>query len=192
MDDAGVVGLVDAYEHSVEAGVGVAMREPRLIHERTSLGETALHLLVMGNSVDAIRSIAKLGADLGAICHAGETPLSLAASIGSADVVRVLLAAGAQVAPPGQLEPTLHKAVRSGNVEAVQLLLDAGAAINEQADFAEARGHIAAEEGHLAVLQLLLSRGANDFLESTYGGTALETAQSAGKEACVALLTPKH
>ncbi len=192
MDDAGVVGLVNAYEHSLSAGVAVATREPRLIRERTSLGETALHLLVLGDSKEAIRSILELGAEVDAVCDFGETPLSLAASLGKVDVVRVLLSAGATAVTEGQIEPTLHKAVRNGNVEVVRLLLDAGADINEQADFAEAPIHIAAEEGHPEVIKLLLSRGVNTLLRSTFGGTALDMAQAAGKEACVALLSPKH
>jgi len=192
MDDAGVVGLVSAYEHSLHAGVAVATRDPRLIRERTSLGETALHILVLSDSHDAIRSILELGAEVVAVCSIGDSPLSLAASLGKAEVVRILLSAGAPVTADGQLEPTLHKAVRSGNVEVVRLLLDAGARINEQADFAEAPIHIAAEEGHPEVVKLLLSRGADCLLKSTFGGTALDMAQAAGKEACVALLSSKH
>jgi ankyrin repeat protein len=192
MDDAGVVGLVDAYEYSVEAGIAVATREPRLVRERTSLGETALHLLVLGESHDAIRSILKLGAELNAICGAGDSPLSLAASLGRVEIVRTLLGAGAPVGAEGQLEPTLHKAVRSGNVEVVRLLLEAGANVNEQADFAEAPIHIAAEEGYPEVIELLLSRGADARLKSTFGGTALDVAQAAGKEACVAILISRH
>lgn len=192
MDDAGVVGLVDAYEYSVEAGSSVAMREPRLIRERTSLGETALHLLILGESQDAVRSILQLGADLGAVCVVGNSPLSLAASLGRAELVRILLDAGAPLMVEGQLEPTLHKGVRSGNVEIVRLLLDAEANIDEQADFAEAPIHIAAEEGFHEIVELLLLRGADASLTSTYGGTALDMAMAAGKETCVALLNQRH
>ncbi|MEP6502202.1 MAG: ankyrin repeat domain-containing protein [Betaproteobacteria bacterium] len=192
MDDEGVVGLVDAYEHSVDAGTAVATREPRLIRERTSLGETALHLLVMGQSHDAVRSILRLGADVRAVCAAGESPLSVAASLGRVEFVQTLLAAGAPVTVEGQLEPTLHKGVRSGNVQIVRLLLDAGANVNEQADFAEAPIHIAAEEGFSEVVELLLSKGADANLKSTFGGTALDVAKAAGQETCVVLLSSRH
>lgn len=192
MDDEGVVGLVEAYEYSLEAGIAVATREPRLIRERTSLGETALHLLALGESQDAVRSLLDLGAEISALCEFGESPLSLAASVGKAEIVRILLTAGAPVSVDGQREPTLHKGVRSGNVEVVRLLLDAGSDVNEQADFAEAPIHIAAEEGYLEVVELLLARGADARLQSTYGGTALETAVSAGKDACAALLAERH
>lgn len=187
-----MVGLVDAYEYSVEAGAALAMREPRLIQERTSLGETALHLLVLGESHDAVRSIVELGADVRAVCGAGESPLSLAASVGRIEAVRTLLNAGAPIAMEGQLEPTLHKGVRSGSVEVVRLLLDAGADVNEQADFAEAPIHLAAEGGVAEIVELLLARGADVLLKSTFGGTALDVARSAGNDACVALLVAKH
>jgi uncharacterized protein len=192
MDDPGVVGLVDAYEHSVQAGIAVAIREPRLVRERTSLGETALHLLVLGESREAVRSILEVGAEVDALCDMGNTPLVLAASIGRPEMVQILLNAGASVVVEGQLEPTLHKAARGGNLEVVRLLLDAGASINQQADFAEAALHIAAEEGYAEIVELLLSRGADASLKSTFGGTALNMAQEAGKEACVALLASKH
>jgi ankyrin repeat protein len=192
MDDQGVVGLVDAFEHSVAAGIAVAVREPRLIRERTSLGETALHLLVLGDSEDAVRSILQLGADVASVCEMGESPLSLAASSGRCNLVQILLKAGAPLRPTGQMEPTLHKAVRSGNLETVKLVIDAGADVNEQADFAEAPIHIAAEENFVAIAELLISRGADLTLQSSFGGTALDMAVRAGSEACVTLLTSRH
>lgn len=192
MDDAGVVGFVQAYEYSVEAGVAVAAREPRLINERTSLGETALHLLIHSNSLDAIHSILELGANTRAICCAGESPMSLAASIGRTEAVRLLLASGAPISVEGQAEPTLHKGVRSGDVELVRLLLEAGADVNQQADFGETPLHIAAEEGFSEVVELLLSTRADVTLESRFGGTALAIATAEGQEACVALLSSRH
>lgn len=192
LDDAGVVGLVDAFEHSIEAGTAVATREPRLIRERTSLGETALHLLVLGSRQDAVSSILRLGADVRALCDFGESALSLAASLGKAEVVKMLLRAGAPVAIDGQLTPTLHKGVQSGNRQVVEFLIDAGADVNEQADFAEAPIHIAAKAGSAEIVELLLSRGADAQLKSTFGGTALDIARDAGHETCVVLLTSKH
>jgi ankyrin repeat protein len=192
VDDQGVVGLVDAFEHSVVAGIAVASREPRLIQERTSLGETALHLLVLGGSEEAVRAILQLGADVCALCDFGETPLSLAASGGKANLVRVLLAAGAPLILEGQREPILHKAVRGGNIETVRLLVDAGANVNEQADFGEAPIHLAAEDDHAAIAELLIACGADTSLRSSFDGTALDVALRAGSKACVALLTSKH
>jgi ankyrin repeat protein len=192
MDDPGVVGLVDAFEHSIDAGIAVALREPRLIRERTSLGETALHLIALGDRPDACRALVKLGADVDALCDACETPLSLAVSIGRADTVRTLLEAGASVRVVGQLEPLLHKAVRSGNVVVVQAVLDAGCDVNEQGDFGESPLHVAADDDLAEIATLLLSRGADPLLESTFGGTALQMAVRSGSSRCIALLSSSH
>lgn len=192
MDDQGVVGLVDVFEHSVAAGIALATRDPRLIRERTSLGETALHLLVLGESEEAVRSILQLGADVSSLCDFGESPLSLAATLGRANLVRILLEAGAPLSPNDQREPTLHKAVRSGSIETVRLLVDAGADVNEQADFAEAPIHLAAEDDLVAIAELLIAHGANPLLRSSFDGTALDVALRAGSTACVALLASKH
>lgn len=106
--------------------------------------------------------------------------------------MKVLLQAGAALKCDGQLEPTLHKAVRSGNIEVVQLVLDAGADVNEQADFAETPIHVAVEGSFAAIAALLISRGADLSLQSSFGGTALDIARKVGSEECVALLSNKH
>lgn len=192
MDDQAIVNFVNAYEHSVAAGVAIAVQKPQLINARTSLEETALHLLVLGKSITAIRSILALGADLNVVCIGGDTPLTYAASQGDAEIVQCLLAAGAAISVQGQREPCLYKAARSGNVEVVRLFLDVGTDINEQAEFSETPLHIAAEQGHATIVKLLLERGADPLLKSDLGGTALEIAQAGGHEQCIALLSPKH
>jgi ankyrin repeat protein len=192
MDDPGVIGLVNSFEHSVDAGIAVALRDPRLIHERTSLGETALHLIALGDCPHAIQSLVKLGADVNALCDACETPLSLAVSIGRSDTVRILLEVGASVRVEGQLEPLLHKAVRSGSIAVVQAILDAGCDVNKQADFGESPLHVAADDDLVEIATLLMSRGADPLLKSTYGGTALQMAERSGSSRCVALLSNRH
>lgn len=192
MDDAGVVGLVDAFEYSVEAGTAVALREPRLIQERTSLGETTLHLLVLGDSIEAIQALMKLGANPNSLCYMGETPLTLAASRGWAAALMALLERGARIWVEGQRLPILHHAVRSGNAETVCAVLDAGADVNQQADFGETPAHIAAEENHSEILRLLLSRGADVTIESTFDGTPLDVAREHASEACVEILASRQ
>jgi ankyrin repeat protein len=89
------------------------------------------------------------------------TPLHWAAHEGSVDCVRVLLAAGADVAARALDGCTpLHSAAAQGHAACCRLLLDGGAAV----DAADADGdtplRLAATRGHADCAALLLSRGA--------------------------------
>jgi ankyrin repeat protein len=91
---------------------------------------------------------------------------------------------------PGSGWTLLHFAAFGGNVRAVRLLLDHGAAIEERADnkFANTPLHVALLTGDHATTQLLIERGAN--LEARYeNGTApLHLAASLGRVDLLTLL----
>ncbi len=81
----------------------------------------------------------------------------------------------------GDLTP-LHEAARNGKLEAVRLLLDYGANIN-QIDRAEVRGsplQHAVSRGEIDVVQLLCERGA-DHTHVGIGGEALDISQMMGQ-----------
>jgi ankyrin repeat protein len=85
----------------------------------------------------------------------------------------------------------LQRASAAGDLEAVRGLLDAG--VDQNADFGAPRGWSplmeAAYHGHLAVVQLLLERGARrDAVEVDRWGTALDIARDAGQEEVAAYL----
>jgi uncharacterized protein len=192
MDNHGVVNLVNAFETSLREGHELAAAQPYLVHERTELGETALQLLIHGKSVDAVREIIKLGADVDALCDFGTTPLSTAASLGSPEIVAILLQSGASVAVDGQYDTTLQQAVRGGSTEIVELVLGAGADIDQQNDLSEAAIHIAVEDDKVEIVKLLLSHGANPLLKRIFDETALDVAHKVGSSACIELLSTKH
>ncbi|HVQ16716.1 MAG TPA: ankyrin repeat domain-containing protein, partial [Vicinamibacterales bacterium] len=84
-----------------------------------------------------------------------------AASIGSAPIVNALLRAGATAdATYGEGETPLMLAARSGNVETVKLLVEAGANVNAVEKF---RGQtalmLAAVENHADIVQALIAAG---------------------------------
>jgi len=140
-------------------------QEPELLEARTGLGETALHYLVVENQLRAVVLLVEAGAQVNTLNSCGGTPLSEAASLGYVELVEYLLSQGARLRIAGQGDPTLHEAVRGGNVAVVQLLLAAGAPVDEQNDVNETPLHLAAEEDErLAVLELLLTAGANPSL----------------------------
>ena len=64
-------------------------------------------------------------------------------------------------------EPPLHGAARDGDIERVKALLLSGACVNEENDWGETSLHVAAQNGHEAIVQLLLENGAN---HNVYGG----------------------
>jgi uncharacterized protein len=192
MNDHGIVSLVKAFETSILEGSKLAAAQPNLVHERTELGETALQLLILGKSVDAVREIIKLGADVNTLSELGTTPLSDAASVGSHEIVAILLQSNASVTVAGLFNPILHQAVLGGSTEVVQLLLDAGTEIDQQDNLSASALHIAVEDDKVQIAKLLLSRGANPFLKQIFDETALDLALKVGNSECIALLSTKH
>jgi hypothetical protein len=117
----------------------------------------------------------------------GESPLFLAAANGHNAAVRLLLEHGAhpecRAGTPwsdGSCCPPITFAAQAGHLDTVRLLLDSGA----DPTHGNALTH-AAFEHHTAVMQLLLSRGAD---VNAYGGSALAAAISTGDASAVELL----
>lgn len=192
MNDQGVVALVEAYERSLLEGNKLAVECPQLVFERTSLGETALQLLILGRSLDAVREIIKKGADVNTLSELGTTPLSDAASVGSHEIVAILLQSSASVTVEGLFNPLLHQAVLGGSTEVVQLLLDAGTEIDQKDNLSASALHTAVEDDKVEIVKLLLSRGANPLLMRIFDETALDVALKVGNSECIALLSTKH
>ena len=184
--------LIAAAFESPEAMSALLRAEPELLESRTGLSETPLHFLAVENQLSAVIVLAECGAEINTLNSCGGTPLSEAASLGYEEMVEYLLSRGARLRMPGQDEPTLLDAARSGNARVVGLLLDAGASIDEQNDLRETALHLAAEEdSRLAVLELLLGRGADTSLRRIFDETPLDVALGANAQACAAALIAK-
>src|SRR6185295_2958465 len=113
---------------------------------------------------DAMRTLLKQGADVGAPHGDGMTALHWAAERGDAEMTEMLLYAGANVAAVtriGQYTP-LHLASHAGNVAVVQALLKAGAIVTVRTtNTAVTPLHLAASAGNAEVVTLLLDHGAD-------------------------------
>ncbi|KAK6820333.1 hypothetical protein RU639_007476 [Aspergillus parasiticus] len=126
-------------------------------------------------------------------CH---TPLSLATGNGNEELVRILLAHGADINhlyySPGSVLPdktALMKAASAGHDVIVQLLLDHGAPIDWGPKHGKNPLRLAVEAGHLSTVKLLLTRGANPRLpKSNLGDTPLAAAVCHGYPEIVDLL----
>ena len=132
-------------------------------------GMTALHWAARSANADLAGLLLEAGADVGAVTRIGAyTPLLLASEVGSAHVVRLLLAGGAEQTATtddvGGATP-LHLAAGAGDAEAVRLLLEHGG----DADAREARWGqtplmYAAARGREAAVRALLEGGADPAL----------------------------
>ncbi|XP_006625076.1 ankyrin repeat domain-containing protein 50 isoform X3 [Apis dorsata] len=159
------------------------------INQADSCGRTVLHTL----AADGNASLLELAlatcpqAKLEATDRHGQTPLNLAARHGYADVVRVLLAAGA-CADHADCDgwTALRAAAWGGHTQVVTILLERGAAVDHQDKDGMTPLLVAAFEGHRDVCELLLEYEAD--VDHCAGRTPLWAAASMGHGSVVALL----
>lgn len=121
----------------------------------------------------------------------GINPLEMAAWLGKTEVVRILLAAGADAVRANPRGDTpLHGAALSGNCDILTLFLEKGAAINARGGGGDTPLHNAVAEGRAAAAELLLARGADANAVNDEGKTPLHYAASL-EDALVRLLLGK-
>jgi ankyrin repeat protein len=148
-------------------------------------GVTPLMIASASGNPDAVQVLVERGANPNAAEKAyGQTPLMFAAANNEADVIAVLVEKGADVAaatkvrtsstsdPMGGLT-ALHYAVRQGNVEAVDALLDRGADINQISADDTTPLMLATINGQFDLAMHLLERGADATIATAAGGTPL-------------------
>jgi len=118
---------------------------------------TALHWAVRANDADAVQRLLRSGANPDAANRYGVTPLSLAATNGSAALIQALLQAGAH--PSGSI---LMTAARTGNAEVIRMLIARGADANaRESSLGETALMWAAAENHPEAVRALIEHGAD-------------------------------
>ncbi|PVH78848.1 ankyrin, partial [Cadophora sp. DSE1049] len=95
-------------------------------------GNTCLAAAAKGNQVTIAKQLLDMGADVNLpVGRKVLTPLHIAAGEGHANMVAVLLSAGASTQAQSDSKSTpFYRAARSGNIEAIKLLLEKGSDIN--------------------------------------------------------------
>jgi ankyrin repeat protein len=147
------VGSPDAMKLLLDRGA-----DPNLTN---STGSTALMMSV--NEPAKVKLLLARGADVNKATPRGRTALLLAAmSDASAEVVKALIAAGADVKAVDAFKMTaLHAATMGNDTETIRVFIDAGLDVNA-ADFPGLTPLInASSKGNLEIVRLLLAKGAN-------------------------------
>jgi hypothetical protein len=121
-------------------------------------------------------------------CYRLQKRLVEAAQKGDLQEIREALKYGANIEGTfGSSFPALHTSAMLGQTQAVLLLLDNGADINMVSNFENYPIAMAASEGHMEVVKVLLQRGANVCFK-TSAGTPEDTARVRGHKEIEELL----
>ena len=107
------------------------------------------------------------------------TALALAAEAGSVEIVRMLLAAGADPDQGGLTTP-LEAAVVEGHVEVTRALLEASANVNQTVEDGFSPLMTAAATGNIQLVRLLLTAGGRPRAKNQLGDTAISLAEAEG------------
>ena len=185
--------------------VNLLLEKGANVKAKDRVGMTALHMAAQLGYAEIAQLLTNFNADINArtgFLIINETPLSLAAKNGHADVVMVLLCAGActEYQHENDPEPPLFCASEKGYESIVQQLLDSGADITvRQRQSPKALSiHLAAMNGHCRVVELLLKytedisiRATNDYIDEVCGferRSPLLLAADKGYDSCVRCL----
>lgn len=150
--------------------------------------KSALYVAALNNHTMIAKDLIAAGADVNYQGLYEETPLVGAITRENIEIVKMLLAAKAEVNPQIESASPLIWAATIGNVEIVKLLLDAKADVNlskKSSDIAIGKNRFwggsalngAAYNGHTEVVKLLLAAGADISVTDKYDKTALMSAE---------------
>lgn len=152
-------------------------------------GRQPLHYAAMNGHPAVCSLLLSYGADPYAVDHDGFTPLIYAVTRGKGDCVRTFLDNGVQLGSSDHTDLIpLSLACQYGHYEIALLMLQRGAQIvpNQEGMWPQ---HLAAREGHAAILRLLIEAGADVDLPDKYSQwTPLFHAASEGHAPCVRVL----
>jgi ankyrin repeat protein len=150
--------------------------------------QAALVEAVLTDDIDAAAAHIAAGADIDAEGEFGLTPIDVASARANPAMVRLLLEAGAS----WEIE-AFHNAIVGGNLEAVEIFLDAGADLNERSGQWGFHALLfAAQHGHTEIGELLIDRGADVYLADNYGDGALNIAAFFGQLEFVTMLIDRR
>jgi ankyrin repeat protein len=159
-------------------------------------GQTAIYLAVRNMHLEVVKFLLAEGANVNFQGPRGteqETALSLAASIGSEIMVKLLVENGANLeSKDGSGETPLWRAASNGHEAVVKLLVENGANLESRDNNLEQTPlSWVADKGHETVVKLLIEKGADLESKDLSGRTPLLWAADRGHETVMKLLIEK-
>ena len=155
---------------------------------------TTLMQAVKANNVALVKNLIEQGADVNELDANEDAPLVMAAYEGYTEIVRLLLAAGADVAAvdPGMKATALHAAAYAGRTDAARLLIAYGIDLNKQGPYNGYTAlHDAIWQNHVETAKVIIDAGADLTLRTNNGETPLMMAQARGRKEIGALIQQK-
>jgi ankyrin repeat protein len=130
------------------------------------------------SDIDKLKALISEGVYLDTVVSKGETPLMKAVAQEKLVIAQILIDAGANVNANASTSSALSHAIRTGNIDFVKLVLDAGASPNNLIYVSELQ--IAIINNRPEMVELLLKAGADTTYTNIKGQTALELAKEEG------------
>ena len=192
---AGYTGLFGAAQRGDLAALDRSLAASPAVDARDAYGRTPLHVATFARQREAIRRLARAGADLGALENDRYDAVTIAAVAGDDETLRVLLALGASAKlVTSRYDGTaLIAAAHPGHVGVVRRLIAAGAPLDHVNNLhwtAVIESIVLGNGGarHQATLKALIDAGANLQLTDRQGNTPLQLARSRGYGEMVKML----
>ena len=152
------------------------------LEQRNADGMQPLHVAAQHGHVQAVELLLQQKASVDAVDHSRGTPLSLACRFGHAECISALLQAGAQKEGLGETYQVcaLHYAAVHGDVDCINLLIEANAKVEHADTDGWTALHYAARFNNLAAVERLLEAKADIHACDVMGWTPLHNAARNG------------